>query len=90
MAQRGPFAVFTKRFEQVLPPDAYAQQAFVTDGAQWVNRWLQAHYPAATHILNFYHVAEKLAAAAQAADAPAVWLPAQYARLWAGQGPAME
>ena len=35
-------------------------------------------------------MAEKLAAAARAADAPAGWLPAQYARLWAGQSPAVE
>jgi len=90
VAQRGPFATFTQRFEQVLPPDAAANQVFVTDGAQWIHRWLQDAYPHATHILDFYHVAEKLAAAAQAADAPAGWLPAQYARLWAGQSPAVE
>ena len=90
VAQRGPFAAFTQRFEQVLPPDAHAQQVFVTDGAQWIHHWLQTRYPHATHILDFYHVAEKLAAAAQAADAPPTWLPAQYARLWAGQSPAVE
>ena len=77
MAQRGPFTTFTQRFEQVLPPDAAADQVFVTDGAQWIHRWLQNSYPHATHILDFYHVAEKLAAAAQAADAPTAWLPAQ-------------
>ena len=90
VAQRGPFATFTQRFEQVLPPDAAADQVFVTDGAQWIHRWLQDAYPHATHILDFYHVAEKLAAAAQVADASAGWLPAQYARLWAGQSPAVE
>lgn len=90
VAQRGPFATFTQRFERVLPPDAQAQQVFVTDGAQWIHHWLQAAYPHATHILDFYHVAEKLAAAAQAARAPASWLPAQYACLWAGQSPAVE
>ena len=90
VAQRGPFATFTQRFERVLPPDAHTDQVFVTDGAQWIHHWLQASYPHATHILDFYHVAEKLAAAAQAANAPAPWLPAQYARLWAGQSPAVE
>ena len=90
VAQRGPFATFTQRFERVLPPDAHADQVFVTDGAQWIHHWLQASCPHATHILDFYHVAEKLAAAAQAAHAPAPWLPAQYARLWAGQSPAVE
>ena len=90
VAQRGPFATFTQRFERVLPPDAHAEQVFVTDGAQWIHHWLQATYPHATHMLDFYHVAEKLAAAAQAARAPATWLPAQYACLWAGQSPAVE
>jgi hypothetical protein len=90
VAQRGPFATFTQRFERVLPPDAHADQVFVTDGAQWIHHWLQAAYPHATHILDFYHVAEKLAAAAQAAAAPADWLPTQYARLWAGKSPAVE
>ena len=90
VAQRGAFATFTQRFERVLPPDAQADQVFVTDGAQWIHHWLKASYPHATHILDFYHVAEKLAAAAQAADAPPTWLPAQYARLWAGQSPAVE
>jgi len=89
-AQRGPFATFTQRFERVLPPNAHADQVFVTDGAQWIHHWLQASYPHATHLLDFYHVAEKLAVAAPAAHAPAPWLPAQYARLWAGQSPAVE
>ncbi|WP_162549708.1 hypothetical protein [Hymenobacter nivis] len=90
VAQRGPFAPFTRRFEQVLPPGTHAQQVFVTDGAPWIHHWLQKSYPHATHILDFYHVAEKLAAAAQAAATPAAWLPAQYARLWAGHSPAGE
>jgi len=42
------------------------------------------------YLASIYHVAEKLADAARAADAPASWLPAQYARLWAGQSPAVE
>ena len=90
MAQRGPFATFTQRFERVLPPAVSAEQVFVTDGAQWIHHWFQASYPHATHILDFYHMAEKLAAAAQAADVPPAWLPAQYARRWAGQSPAVE
>lgn len=90
VAQRGPFTTFTQRFEHVLPPGAQANQVFVTDGAQWIHHWLQERYPHATHILDFYHVAEKLAAVAQAAHAPPTWLPAQYARLWAGQSRAVE
>ena len=74
----------------MLPPDAYADQVFVTDGAQWIHRWLQASYSHATHILDFYHVAGKLDVAAQTAAAAATWLPAQCARLWAGQSPAVE
>lgn len=90
VAQRGPFATFTQRFERVLPPNAHADQVFITDGAQWIHHWLQASYPHATHILDFYHAAEKLVVAAQAANAPAPWLPAQYARLRAGQSSAVE
>lgn len=41
------------------------------------------------HIPGFYHVAEKLAAA-QAAGAPATWLPARYARFRTGQSQAVE
>ena len=67
VAQRGPFATFARRFEQVLPPDAQAEQVFVTDSAPWIHHWLNASYPRATLILDFYHVAEKLAAFAQAA-----------------------
>jgi hypothetical protein len=40
----------------VLPPDANAEQVFVTDGAQWIHHWLQASYPHATLLLDFYHV----------------------------------
>ena len=75
VAQRGPFASFIHRFEQALPPDADADQVFVTDGAQWIYHWLQERYPHATLILDFHHVAEKLAAAAQASGAPPAWLP---------------
>ena len=57
MAQRGPFAAFTQRFEQVRPPDAHARQVFITDGTQCINRCLQARYPHDTHFLNFYHIA---------------------------------
>ena len=35
-------------------------------------------------------MAEKLAAAAHTAQAPATWLSAQYERLWAGQSPLVE
>ena len=52
-AQRGPFATFTQRFERVLPPNAHADQVFVTDGAPWIHHWLQAAYPHATHSLDF-------------------------------------
>ena len=74
----------------MLPPVAHADQVFVIDRPPWIHHWLQTSYPHATHILDFYHVAEKLAAAAQATDAPAPWLPAQYVRLWSGQSPVVK
>ena len=90
VAQRGAFATFTQRFERVLPPDVHAEQVVVTDGAQWTHHWLQAAYPHATHILDVYHVVEKLASAVRAAATPPTWRPAQYVQLWAGQSPAVE
>ena len=90
VAQRGPCATFKARFERVLPPDAQREQVFVTDGALWLKNWLEESYPHATHILDFYHVAEKLAAAAHTAQAPAAWLSTQYERLWTGQSPRVE
>ena len=79
----GPFCHFTQRFERVLPPDAHADQVLVTDGMQWIIRWLQASYSHATLLLDFYHVAEKLADAAHAADALVAWLPSNMS----GSGP---
>lgn len=90
VAQRGPYGQFTQRFTQVLPANGTAEQVFVTDGALWISNWLQTAYPHATHILDFYHVAEKLAAVALAAQAPPAWLEAQYARLWAGESQLVE
>lgn len=70
VTQLSPFAVFIQRFGQVLPPGAHPEQVFVIDGAQWIHHWLPDRYPHAPHILDFYHVAEKLAAALAARTPP--------------------
>lgn len=92
VAQRGPYAAFTARFEQLLPPQTAATGpvVFVTDGAVWLQQWLASRYPRATHILDYYHVHEKLAAAAVAAHAPPGWLDQQVQGLLAGQSRQVE
>ncbi|AWM31990.1 hypothetical protein [Hymenobacter nivis] len=65
VAHRGHYSGFTPHFERRLPPDSAAQKVFITDGAEWIGNWLAATYPAATHILDYYHVVEKLAAVAR-------------------------
>lgn len=35
---------------------------FITDGAVWIQHYLEQRYPAATHILDYYHAVEHLAA----------------------------
>lgn len=93
VAQRGPHACFTQRFEALLPAQpvpAATPLVFVTDGAHWIRNWLAASYPHATHILDYYHVVEKLAAVALAADQPPRWLEDQKHRLLAGKSRAVE
>lgn len=33
---------------------------FLADGAPWIWKWVEAHYPESTQILDFYHVKEHL------------------------------
>ena len=93
VAQRGPYASFTARFEALLPAQPLPTATplvFVTDGAHWMHHWLQASYPHATHILDYYHVIEQLATVAPAADQPTDWLDAQKQQLLEGKSTAVE
>ncbi|MBC7447673.1 MAG: hypothetical protein H7330_06395 [Hymenobacteraceae bacterium] len=93
LAQRGPYAAFTARFERLLPPATSTGPhpvVFVTDGAPWIHHWTTTRYPLATHILDYYHVSEHLATAARTAGAPADWLAQQQQHLRAARSTHVE
>ena len=75
VAKRGPYEGFTGLFEEVLPPDSPCKKVFITDAAQWICHWIALVYPSATHILDYFHVCEKLGGLAPK-DA-GVWLDKQ-------------
>lgn len=61
---------------------------FVTDAAEWIERIITTHFPQATHIIDWYHACEYLAAVALAAfkDTPhrEAWLTQVRTWLWDG------
>jgi hypothetical protein len=62
VAKRGHYQSFTSRFEELLPPESSCQKVFVTDAAPWICNWISDAYQKNTvHILDFFHVCEKLA-----------------------------
>jgi hypothetical protein len=72
----------------------YADRAqeivFVADGAAWIWRLVEHHFPQATQIVDWYHAAEYLSRIAQAAFEPnspdgASWLERARAQLWEGK-----
>lgn len=53
---------FLPRFEASLGAwrDYPERLVFITDGAEWIRHYLQANYPEATHILDYFHAVERL------------------------------
>ncbi len=90
VAFRGNYEAFTLKFEQLFPAASACRKVFVTDGASWIGNWLRETYPDAVHILDYYHLKEKLAIAAQSATSPPQWLDEQEQHLFAGQQEAVE
>lgn len=84
VAKRGHWKLFAKEFERLLPPDSPCQKVFITDGALWIGLWLLGQYPDAVHILDFFHVCEKLAKVAVWADT-ADWFEQMKTHLLAGR-----
>ncbi len=84
VAKRGHWKFFAKEFERLLPPKSPCQKVFITDGALWIGLWLLEQYPDAVHILDFYHVCEKLAKVAIWTDA-ADWFEQMKTHLLAGR-----
>ena len=85
VAQRGNYEDFTAKFELLLAPASACQKVFITDGATWITNWLTKSYPGSLQILDFYHVCEKLAAAAALAACEKEWFAQQKSQLLAGQ-----
>jgi len=83
VAKRGYYEAFVEEFERLLPPQSACQKVFITDGARWIGQWLTQAYPNAVHILDFFHVCEKLAKAAPWAD-EADWLEQMKTHLLKG------
>lgn len=90
VAHRGHYEEFTRKFEQLFPPASPCKQVLVTDGATWIGNWLKETYPKATHILDYYHLKQKLAIAAQAVAHPQEWLAEQENYLFEGKQQAVE
>ena len=61
-AHLGSHDAFLDKFEPLV--DAYEplgeRLVFVNDGAKWIWKWVDEHYPKATQILDFYHAVERL------------------------------
>lgn len=90
VAHRGHYAGFTPDFERLLPPQSTARKVFITDGAEWIGNWLSATYPSATHILDYFHVIEKLAMAVKGLPIGKKWLTIQQVHLLSNQSETVE
>ena len=75
IAKRGYYGEFTTNFERLLPPSSACKKIFVTDGATWIGQWIARQYEGAVHIIDFFHVCEKLASVAPKNDSN--WLAKQ-------------
>jgi len=90
VALRGNHEEFAQKFEQLYSPDSACRKVFVSDGAHWIGKWLKEKYPSATHILDYYHLKQKLALAAQTAANGQDWLQQQEKSLFEGRQLAVE
>jgi hypothetical protein len=85
VALRGNYEEFTAKFEQLFAPTSVCRKVLITDGAIWMSKWLWQTYPGATHILDYYHLKQKLASAVEATASGKEWLQEQENRLFQGQ-----
>lgn len=85
VAHRGHYTKFTSAFEELLPPQSPAQKVLLSDGAAWIGIWAALTYPDAVHILDLFHVLEKVAVVAQDAPEPESWFEQQKQALLASQ-----
>lgn len=85
VAHRGHYSQFTTAFEELLPPQSATQKVFLSDGAGWIAPWVAQTYPDAVHILDLFHVLEKVAIVAQDAPEPELWFEQQKQALLASE-----
>lgn len=90
VAHRGHYGSFTPDFERLLPPQSATQKVFLTDGAEWIGNWLSSTYPSAVHILDYFHVVEKLAFAVRGLPMSKQWVTTQQEHLLANQSETVE
>ena len=62
VAHLGNHKDFEEKMSVVTDQYEYLQARliFLTDGAKWISNWINAQYPQATQILDFYHAKEHL------------------------------
>ena len=85
---------FTPRLDSLIRPqlEAGRRLVLITDGAQWMRKWMDEHYPKAEQILDFFHVCGHLsefakAVAGQGVEDPDRWYECQRQALLEGQLP---
>lgn len=72
--------------------DLYEELVFVCDGAVWIWKLIERHFPLAVQIVDWYHASEYLPPIAEAAFSPGTsqyhaWLENARSLLWEGQIP---
>jgi hypothetical protein len=79
--------VWATGFERLA--DQAEELVFVADGADWIGRIAERHYPQATQIVDWYHACQYLAPVAEAAftDPPQreAWVEQTQAASWEGR-----
>lgn len=85
VAHRGHYRGFTSAFEGLLPSQSPVQKVILSDGATWIAPWVAKTYPDAVHILDLFHVLEKVALVAQDAPEPEEWFTQQKQALLANR-----
>lgn len=85
--QFGPFAWATGWQREA---DLYEQVVFVCDGAQWIWKLVERHFPGAVQIVDWYHASQYLAPIVEAAwgahhPKGQTWLEQARSSLWNGQ-----
>jgi len=58
VAHLGGHEAFLDQVLDVIPPNS--PPVFIADGAKWIWKWVDDHYPQNTQILDFYHCKEHL------------------------------